>query len=262
MPELPDVDVFRQYINSTALHQKIDHVHVADDRILKDITARSLQHQVKGQSFESTRRHGKYLLVELSRKNWLAFHFGMTGYFSYYRQDHEKPCDERIRFDFENTYRLAFCNPRRLGGLYMLPESGDLIEHKGLGPDALSDLTKEQFKNLMSQSNAAVKAVLTDQQKMAGIGNIYADEILFQARIHPNTPAYLLKPTELDKLYKAIGQVLERAIEARAKIENLPDDFLLSHREEGKQCPRCQSNVEKTTIHGRSTYFCPKCQPS
>jgi len=262
MPELPEVDIFRKYLNSTALHQKIEHVHVTDERILKDVSSRSLQHKIRGQSFERTRRHGKYLLVELSSKCWLIFYFGTTGYFRYYRQDSENPCDERVRFDFENHYRLAFCNPRRLGGLYLLADSGDLIEHKSLGPDALSDLTAEEFKKMMSQSNAAVKAVLTDQQKIAGIGNNYADEILFQARIHPNTPANLLRSSELERLYGAIGTVLEKAIEARAKIEKMPDDFLLPHREEGEPCPRCRSKIEKTTIHGRSAYFCPKCQPA
>jgi len=261
MLELPDIEVCRRYINATSLHQKINKVVVVDSKILQNLTAAKLDQELKGLTFRCTRRHGNYLLILAGESAWLALRFGNTGYLRYYKDnDQQHEPNERLRFDFDNGYRLCFCDPRRLGSVRLLSEPDELIED--LGPDALTDLSPEELKEWLADSNAAIKSILMDQQKIAGIGNIYADEILFQARIHPQTPANLLRQGELNQLHKAIGTVLAAAIQAKADIDQLPSDFLLKVRKKGEPCPRGGSKIEKITLHGHSTYYCPRCQPA
>lgn len=134
-----------------------------------------------------------------------------------------------------------------------------LLRRNTWGPDALT-LTWDQFRNRVSGRARAVKSVLMDQQVLAGIGNIYSDEILFHARIHPLTKANSLDKRQLHTVYKATGYVLKTAIKSRADPTRVPRSWLLGHRESSASCPRCHGPIERITFNQRSTYVCPRCQ--
>src|SRR5215211_6342863 len=236
MPELPDVEVFRRYIDSTSLHQKIESVEVRDGRILGGVSARKLQSALKGRTFESTRRHGKNLFVGLDDGGWLLMHFGMTGDLEYFE-------DQRM-----------------FGKVDLVEDLESFVREKKLGPDSL-ELDPASFRERFEGRKGSVKAALMNQQVVAGVGNIYSDEILFQARLHPETRIEQLDDATLERLFEETRRVLETAIERGAYPQELPDNFLLSHRREGERCPRGNGEIRKLKAAGRTAYYCPACQP-
>ena len=262
MPELPDVEVFRRYVNATTLHQKIKAVQITHERVLEDISCRTLQNRLKGRKLESTRRHGKHLFVQAGPVGWLRLHFGMTGFVRYYKKSSRQPQHLRLRLDFSNGYHLAYDNQRLLGEIGWTQSPDKFVQDRKLGPDALNDLDWHDFKWLLSGRRGSIKSALMNQNAIAGIGNIYSDEILFQAKIDPRTPVGDLINGRLKALYEAMQQVLRKAIEYRADPHKLPGHFLIPLREEGNHCPRCGGCLKKITISGRSGYMCPDCQKS
>src|SRR5215211_4100329 len=137
MPELPDVEVFRQYINSTSLHQKIESVEVKDETILGGVSARELESTLKGRTFESTRRHGKNLFVGLDGSGWLLIHFGMTGDLEYFEDRDQDPAHDRFLISFDNGYHLAFDDQRMFGKVDLIEDLEEFVRRKKLGPDLL-----------------------------------------------------------------------------------------------------------------------------
>lgn len=261
MPELPDVETYRRYINATCLHQKIAGIQVNDTRVLKNTSRPKLEATLKGQSFAQTRRHGKYLLVELDDGHWLILHFGMTGRLSYYKNG-QSPEYTQARFDFENGYHLAYVMPRKLGQIRLVKDAGAFIQAKQLGPDVLSDdFDFDAFREALAGRRGMIKSTLMNQEIMAGIGNEYSDEILFQAGIHPKTRVDELDEKTLRRIFKTMQDVLQTAVEHQANWDELPDSWLLRHREEGADCPRGDGQVTRIEVSGRAGYYCPACQP-
>lgn len=260
MPELPDVQVFKEYLDATALHQRIDHVHVAARDILDEVSASTLRRHLKGRSFDSTRRHGKHLFVEVEGDDvWLRLHFGMTGNLKYYEDDDEEPDHTRLRLDFANGYHLAYRNTRKLGQIGLVGDVDEYIEKEGLGPDALArDFDLRSFRQALEGRHGTIKGALMNQSVIAGIGNIYADEMLFYAGVHPEAKIDRLSDDTIGEIFRAMKAVLESAIEAR--VRDFPRNFLVPRREEGAECPRCHGEITKTSVSGRSTYFCPDHQ--
>src|SRR5215217_2485279 len=260
MPELPDVEVFKRYVNSTSLHQKIESVEVRNTKILGGVSAGKLQSTLKGRMFESTRRHGKNLFVELDDDGWLLMHFGMTGRLKYFKDMDQDPPHDRLLISFENRYHLAFDCKRMLGKVDLIEDLEEFIREKKLGPDLL-ELDYISFQRCFEGRKGTVKSALMNQQVVAGVGNIYSDEILFQASIHPGTGVQRLDDAALKKLFRETRRVLETAIERVADPQKLPDSFLLSHRREGEKCPRGNGEIRKIKAAGRTAYYCPACQP-
>ncbi len=260
MPELPDVEIFRRYLNATALHQKIQTVRVHHDRVLKGISKTTLQRRLKGQELKQTTRHGKHLFAALSKKGWLMLHFGMTGFLRYFKAEDKMPGHVRMEVLFSNGYRLAYDCQRMLGQVSLVEDPRSFAEKEKLGPDALEDLDVDTFRTAVSGRRGKIKSTLMNQEVVAGIGNIYADEILFQARLHPAIPANTLDNKDFENLYRCMDRVWQESIDAGADPDAMPDDFLLPHRSEKDSCPRCGGPVKKITISGRSGYYCPKCQ--
>src|SRR5215207_5968721 len=186
MPELPDVEAFKRYMDATSLHQKIRFVGVRSEKILGDFSARTLQSTLKGRTFESTRRHGKNLFAGLDGGGWMLMHFGMTGRLTYFKDPDEEPLHSRLLFAFDNDNHLAFVCQRMFGKVDLIEDPEEFAREKGLGPDAL-DLDGGSFRERLNGTRGGVKATLMNQKILAGIGNIYSDEILFQARLHPRT---------------------------------------------------------------------------
>lgn len=260
MPELPDVEVFKRYVDATSLHQKIESVEVRERRILGSVSARKLRSALEGRRFESTRRHGKNLFVGLDDGGWVLMHFGMTGSLKYYKDADDEPTHARVLISFGNVFHLAFDDQRLFGKVDLLENPEDFVREKELGPDPL-ELDAPSFRERLEGRRGGVKAALMDQKVVAGIGNIYSDEILFQARLHPRTSVARLDDQTLEKLYKEMRWVLKTAIEQGASPQELPDSFLLSRRREGERCPRGNGEIRKIKAAGRTAYYCPACQP-
>jgi len=259
MPELPDVAVQKRYIDSTCLHQKIASVEVNDAVVLDGLTPQMLGKALVNQTFESTRRYGKHLFVNISNNGWLGLHFGMTGRLKYYKDPGEKPEFEQALFHFTNGYHLAYVMPRKLGQIRLIDSLDDFLSEKGLGPDALA-IDFDTFHDLLSGRRGMIKSTLMNQEILAGVGNVYSDEILYQARIYPRVKVSDLYWEQLRAVYDAMRDVLETVIERGANPEDFPPSYLTPRRSEGETCPRCKGKIQKIEVAGRSGYYCPHCQ--
>jgi formamidopyrimidine-DNA glycosylase len=259
MPELPDVETFKRYVDATSLHQRITGVDVRNAYVLKGVTARDLARQLKGHCFESSRRHGKHLFVCVDEDLWLRLHFGMTGSLQYFKHAEQAPPHTRVLFIFERGRRLAFDDQRMFGEIALIKKVDEFLKKRGLGPDAL-DISLSQLREIFRKHRGAVKSILMNQKLIAGIGNIYADEILFRTRIHPATHISSLKDKRVAKLLRATRYILKIAIESKADADLMPKSWLLPHRGKSGKCPRCGRDLKSSTIGGRTAWFCAHCQ--
>lgn len=262
MPELPEVEVYRSRFATKALRRRIDAVGVQAPRILGGISARDFSARLIGHRFTAARRYGKRLYCSLDRDGWMALHFGLTGDLVVYRDGEPQPPFARVVIDFADGYRLAYTNRRMLGRVELIEDMASDVRARKLGPDALDPkLTAKQFRERFAGRHGPIKSVLMDQTVIAGIGNEYSDEILFQAHLHPQTPVGALRPRDLDMLYRLTRRVLKRAVAAGADHARYPKAYLIPHRGAGEKCPRCGGKVRRLAVGGRSAYFCPRCQP-
>jgi formamidopyrimidine-DNA glycosylase len=258
LPELPDVEVFRRYLNRTSLHKTITDLTVLDAGVLRNVSGKRLRHHLKGASLESTQRRGKHMLARANNGRWITFHFGMTGYLEYFKPPHGERRHDRVVIGFLNGFHLAYVCPRKFGRIGLVKEPAHFFASLSLGPDALK-LDPDTFRDLLRSRRGKIKPALMDQSLLAGIGNIYSDEMLFQAGIHPDSPVSELTDGDLAKLFGKMVKILETAIDRKADPDRMPRTWLLPHRKEGAPCPRCGGTVERTKISGRSAYFCTAC---
>jgi formamidopyrimidine-DNA glycosylase len=259
MPELPDVEMMKRYFDSTSLHKRIETVKVFDAFILKGISPRTLKSALSGHAFRKSTRHGKYLFAKLDKSGWLVMHFGMTGGLRYFEGEKTSP-HTRVLIRFHKSRNLAFEDTRKLGRLLLAGSPEEFLHEKGIGPDALDEkLDFESFTRIFGHRGRA-KPSFMDQHLVAGVGNIAADEILFHARVHPEAKLSSLSEKRLLILFRAMKDVLRKAIEREAGMKGFPEDWLLSHRYRGGKCPRCRTELERLKLEGRTGYYCPKCQ--
>jgi formamidopyrimidine-DNA glycosylase len=259
MPELPDVEVFSTYIKSTALHKKISGVEVNTQKVLSGISRGRLKNALRGSSLEDARRHGKYLFVSLDNGMWLFLHFGMTGRLRYFKDGNKETSHDRLLFRFTNGYHLAYESQRMLGKVGLVEDPDSFIGKKGLGPDAFQlDFTR--FNRILDDRRASIKSLLMNQKVIAGIGNIYSDEILFHAGIHPASRTGGLDRPKRKEVFRSMVSVLTTAVKCKANPDKFPRSFLLPKRREGEKCPHCSGDIDRSRIAGRSSYYCPSCQ--
>ncbi len=259
MPELPDVETFRTYLNATALHQKIKTVEVLDSQMLQGVSVSTLKGHLRGRQFRRSYRHGKNLFAETTGDEFVRLHFGMTGYLKYYKNADQSLHHLRVRFDFSNGYHLAYICQRRLGNVSLENDIEQFVQQNDLGPDVL-DISIDDFIAAAHSTKKAIKSLLTDQKKMAGVGNVYADEVLFKSRVHPQTTTRQLDRTQLKKIYQMMHTVLDYAIDHQADPKQFARSYLLPHRVKGAKCPNCGGSIKQVRISGRTSYFCPVCQ--
>ncbi len=265
MPELPDVEIFRRRLQRHGLERRIAEVAVNDARILDGVSRKRFRDSLAGARLTSTRRHGKHLLAAIDKGGWLTLHFGMTGALVPFDDMDDEPDYDRIRFDFADGGHLAYTSLRMLGKVGLAEDADAFIEKEKLGPDALApDFDLAAFEAAVEGRRTNVKSVLMDQSAVAGIGNIYADEILFKAGLHPKSRIDKLSKKALRALYRQTRKVLETAIDRGAGseqfLERLPRSYLLPQRAKDGDCPRCHAPLRTTRVGGRTTYFCPECQ--
>jgi len=259
MPELPDVEIFKRYLDATSLHQRIIGVDVQSAYVLKGVSGRELARRLKGRCFESSCRHGKHLFVRADGDLSLRLHFGMTGSLHYFKAEEQAPRHTRVLFVFANAHSLAFEDQRKFGEIGLIEDVNNFLKKRALGPDAL-DVSLGQFREIFAKHRGAVKTILLNQKFVAGIGNIYADEILFRARLHPATQISALKAKTVSKLFRAARYILKKAIESKADADLMPKSWLLPHRGKGGECPHCGRELKSATIGGRTAWFCAHCQ--
>lgn len=258
MPELPEVEGYKVYIDSTCLHQKITAFDCRDSRLLK-VSNADFEHYLIGEELTETKRIGKYLFLKTSGEKILVMHFGMTGRPNYYKDEEDRPKYGHIVLTFDNGFHFAFECKRKFGWWNLINSIADFKTDHKLSDDA-RDLSLEDFKSSLSNRKTAIKSVLMDQSVAAGIGNWMADEILYQSKIHPESKVQKLSNSDIETIFKAMKKVIEVAIENDAHYADFPDDFLIHFRKEGADCYHTDCKIEKIKVGGRSTYFSPKRQ--
>jgi len=256
MPELPDVEIFRRTAETHALNQAIEAVEIDDQKVAAS-SPQNLSESLRGYWFTEAKRRGKYLLMPTSGETVLVMHFGMTGWLEYNQGD--KPGYAKATFNYTNGYSLHFINPRKLGRLYITDDIEAFCQYMKAGPDALA-LKEDAFMERAQKKKGMIKSALMDQSFISGIGNIYSDEICFQAGFHPKTKINDLSEIQLVRLFHAMNDVLQTAIEHHAIPEKMPAHFIIPRRKEGEYCPRCGGAIKKDKRSGRGFYFCPHCQ--
>ena len=257
MPELPEVETFKRYLDKTSLKQVIKEIQVSDNRVLSTEEA-PLKKALMSKLFESSIRHGKYLLVYLNPQ-FLVMHFGMSGDLKYYNSKDEPPKFSKVIFQFDNGFNLAYISIRMFGKLSIANSFEEFIEKKKLGPDAYK-MSFEEFQEALHGRSAIAKNALLNQSFIAGVGNIYSDEILFRTKIHPKTNINSLSDNKVKELYMNIIDVLVYGIKKKGDLGTYSDDFLIPHRKKEEKCPICKSDITRYEISGRHGFFCPICQ--
>ena len=277
MPELPEVETIRRQLAPALEGRTLAHLEVLDPRWCDPAQPEALADAVDGRLIESLGRRGKYLVVSLEGDVHLVMHLRMTGNLLLVSFGDPEPPHLRVRFSLTppgTADRLLFVDVRRFGTGDVLLGSDALAEYfaSRLGVEPLSpDFTAEALQALARGRRAPVKAFLLTQERIAGVGNIYADEALFGARIHPLRPVGRLKRGQIEALREAVIATLEAGIEAKgASIDDFRhtdgalgsfQDRFLVHNREGEPCPRCGTPIRKLRAAGRGTYVCERCQP-
>ena len=264
MPELPDVETYRA-VAQRVVGRTVRRVVVGDRGILAGVSPETLRRRLEGARIARARRHGKHLLIEAKGAGALAMHFGMNGALRLVKDGEPDPRFTRLRLDFADGARLDYVNPRRIGRVRLAKSADDFIVEAKLGPDALDRrFNLRAFKRLVQGQRRAIKTLLMDQERVAGIGNLYADEILFQARVHPATMADALDQGGVRRLFAALKRVLKtaaaRGVGAEQGWTRLPKSYLLHQGHKGGRCPRCKGALASMRSGGRTTYYCPRCQ--
>ena len=271
MPELPEVETIRRHLAPHVEGRTLERLEILDPRWSRPLAPRELADALERRIVERLSRRGKYLVWELCGDAYLLVHLRMTG--TLLLDPAHDPPHNRVWFEL-GDHRLAFTDPRRFGTgeLALGPEARDAFFAARLGLEPLDDgFTAEHLHALTHTSRAPIKAFLLDQKHVAGVGNIYADEALYRARIHPLRPANRLTRAQTAALRDAVVASLEAGIAAKgATIDDFrhPDgvagsfqDRFLIHLREGEACHTCGRTVRKLRAAGRGTYVCERCQP-
>ncbi len=274
MPELPEVETIRRQLEPHLSGRRIERVEVIDARWCEPAAPAELSDAIAGRRVEQVDRRGKYFDVALEGEVHLVMHLRMTGNLLLVPpgDDEQRPY-VRVRLELDDGSLLLFADPRRFGtGLVLLGDAArDAYFAERLGVEPLGpDFTAEALRALARDRRSPVKAFLLAQERIAGVGNIYADEALFRARIHPLRPVGTLRRGQIEALRAGVVESLEAGIDARgASIDDFRhtdgargsfQDRFLVHRREGEPCARCGAAIVKLRAAGRGTYVCPRCQ--
>lgn len=272
MPELPEVETIKNDLRPTVEGRRFTSVSLFWPRMVIQPSAEELCQRLPGQVIKEVVRRGKYLIFRLASGESLALHLRMSGSLLLSNRNvasSESSLPLTAVFGLDSGLELLFSDRRKLGTMSLVTDEREIASK--LGPEPLdASFTPAILRERLSNRKAPIKAVLCDQKFVAGIGNMYADEALFFASIHPLRPANSLSKEEIKRLYKAIHQVLNKAIgSAGASISDYrrpggePGSqqyaFYVAHRG-GQTCKVCATPIERIPVRNRGTYFCPKCQ--
>jgi formamidopyrimidine-DNA glycosylase len=260
MPELPEVESFRRFIEKTSLDQTIELIKIGAPNMLLNTSSKKLSAVLEGNSLIGTVRHGKFLFIRLKKNGSLMLHFGLTGDLVFIKKDQDDPPAKfALRFHFKGGNDLYFTDTRKMGKIALVDDVDEFIIQRKYGPDALK-IKADDFTTRIGKKRVAIKTALMDQNTVAGVGNEFSDEILFQTKIHPSSIAANLSAAQLKKIHTTMVPVLKEAVKHNGDRSKLGHYFFLDNRKAGLTCPRCKGKTEFKTIGGRSSYFCPSCQ--
>jgi formamidopyrimidine-DNA glycosylase len=258
VPELPDVEGYRRYWTRYAVGRRVAEVDVPNPAILRNRTVASVRRALRGRRFGDASRRGKWLLAPTDGVT-LLLHFGMTGLLVWRGGDDPKRHrHDRLVFRFADG-ELSYRNMRMLGGAWVARDERELDRLVGdLGPDA-ADLDRERLEELLAGRRGGIKATLMNQRLVAGIGNELSDEILWRAKVHPGRGIATLERRELGALQREMQQV----ITASMRHGRIPRERSWLEGQRGRRdarCPRCHTELRRSRIAGRTSYWCPRCQ--
>lgn len=270
MPELPEVETIVRGLRRTVLNKKISSVKMLPSRVLQsgpDFIRRNLT----GEKITGVKRRGKNIILELSSNKSILVHLGMTGNLFYLGKSIPWRKHDQVDIGFSDGAHLRYADIRKFGKFKLVRSSQMQKEERlrSLGPEPL-EISEKDFVDLLHNKKGKIKSTLLNQKVIAGIGNIYADEALWDAKIHPQEKASNLSRAKLAKLHHAVLKILRKAIKAGgSSIDNYLDVegkkgfFQFYHKvyaREGKHCPRCGTKIKRIIINQRSAHFCPNCQ--
>jgi formamidopyrimidine-DNA glycosylase len=271
MPELPEVETVARGLRAALVGSTIAGVEVRWARSVVPSDPPTFAGRLTGQAVTGVERRGKWVVVALSGGDTLLVHLRMTGRLVLESEECLDDRHLRVVFFLDDGRRLHFSDPRKFGRLVLTTQPQDVLGE--LGPEPLAeDFTPERFAEMLARRRGHVKPLLLDQRFLAGLGNIYTDEALWQAGIHPLRQAETLTPAEVRRLHQAVQDVLRAAIAGGGTT--LPDaayqqadgragefaDRLTVYGRAGQPCPRCGGTVERIEVSQRGTHFCPHCQ--
>ncbi len=273
MPELPEVETVVRGLRAVLPGKRILNVRLGKTDFIDDPAA--LELQLPGSKVVAVRRHGKFILVELESANGrkqessLLIHLGMTGQIVTCPPEVPVLPHTHVFLGLDNGRELRYTDIRRFGRMAMLANTAHATVLGKLGLDPL-EATKNEFTGMIRSRRAQIKALLLDQSVLRGMGNIYTDESLWRARIHPRRLGANLSDPEIHRLYAVVRRVLNEAIRLGGSsisdyvdAEGQPGEFQIRHRaygREGKKCSRCGKKIRRIIVAGRSSYLCPSCQ--
>ena len=276
MPELPEVETVRRDLDREFAGKKVKSVQVTGVRSVRRGTKAQLAKRLAGRTFKTAKRKGKYIIVVLDSGEWFVIHLRMSGQLLKSTPKAPKPKHTHVVIDFTQGSQLRFVDPRTFGEVFVVDpaklaeEAPDLAE---LGWDPLDDpMLWVDFARMVLSRRQQLKALLTDQHVIAGLGNIYSDEVLHAAGLRYDRQSNTLTVQEVRRLFRAILEVVHEAVAARGSsladeqyvdLYGRPGTFQTQHQiygREGKACARCRATIERVKWSGRSTYYCPSCQ--
>ncbi|MFP3869409.1 MAG: bifunctional DNA-formamidopyrimidine glycosylase/DNA-(apurinic or apyrimidinic site) lyase [Syntrophobacteria bacterium] len=271
MPELPEVEVIRRSLFPHLVGRRFSRVVTSNRRLRLPVPRAGLKRWIQGNKIETLDRRSKYLLVTMDNGALMVLHLGMSGRLALVANGIPRAAHDHLRFQLDNGLELRFSDVRRFGSVRVLSPEGVEGAFAGLGPEPLApDFSSTYLREQARGRVRPIKNFLMDGRIVAGIGNIYANEILFAAGIRPHRSVGELEHEKWDALVRACRQVLEQAIECGGTTIS---DFVNSHGEAGyfqchlnvygrggERCGYCTSRIVRQVLAGRATYFCPACQ--
>lgn len=271
MPELPEVETVRRELEPLIRGRRIEDFRVARgaSRLLRGTSAAAVRRRVAGRRFAAAERRGKYLGLRLDDDSFVVVHLRMTGSLRFREAGAAEDPFCRAVFALDGGAELRFTDVRKFGTIDAVPDFADALP--ALGPEPLDGgFTPELLWEALRGRTAPLKTILLDQRAVAGIGNIYADEALFLARLHPEVPAGALRPAERRALHAAIVQALREGVEhGGASFRDYTDvhgeegaqqHFVRVFRRTGQSCDECGAEIRRGIVGGRATHWCPRCQ--
>jgi formamidopyrimidine-DNA glycosylase len=268
MPEIPDLEAIRGFLNGRIVGLKIERAEFLIPVVFR-VTKEDFTSTLEGSSFGAITRHGKFLLFPLAEHHVLVINAMLTGRFQYVEPSVKRRAKTCMAIGFANASELRYSDERLMGKIYLVPidRLATVPQFADMGPDALA-VSREEFKERIRKFTGQIKNILVNHKFVAGIGNAYADEILFIAKLHPYRKRITLREEDVDSLYDAIHKVFDWATPKVAELmrEELAyeerRDFLRIHRKGGDQCPVCGMRISEITAGQRITNFCRNCQPA
>tara|TARA_Y100000991_G_scaffold17550_1_gene11550 strand:- start:381 stop:1163 length:783 start_codon:yes stop_codon:yes gene_type:complete len=259
MPELPEAEANRLRVERECLDRTIEAAEPGDDTGYIELPGDNERARLAGHQFTRTHRHGKLIFAGSKTGPWICVHLGMSGSLRPFDEADGPPDYAKFLIRFEGARRLAFRCPRKLGWLRVVDSPEEEIERIGFGPDAL-EIERDAFVEVIGRSRGAVKSALMQQKKIAGVGNLWSDEILFRVGIDPERKGTELSDNQRAEMREAMRDILSAVVDTGADYGKLPGDWLIHTRKEGAECPRCGGTIGKTKVGGRTAYHCPAHQ--